>query len=201
MSFKSFIIQSYASARDRNPIYSEVSYYGVLREILELDHWVGKKVVLFKCDWVSSGRGLKQDDLGFILVNFAQRLRNKEPFVMASQAQQVFYVQDPIDQDWQVVIKTVSRDFYDMDEEVGDVDTHLQSEICNDSGVIFDDIPNDEAVEWIRASRNGELIDDPTELVGIELVEHQNEATQEEDNDNEVEEDMTTTNNQDAYHY
>jgi hypothetical protein len=51
-------------------------------------------------------------------VNF-KRIYNSEdivtePFVLASQAQQVYYVQDPSDSDWQFVITPSTRDFYDM---------------------------------------------------------------------------------------
>ncbi|CAL1361192.1 unnamed protein product [Linum trigynum] len=133
--------QSFASARDHNPIYSDVSYYGIIEDILELDFNAGNKVVLFRCDWVSTGRGLKCDELGFTLVNFSNRLSDKDPFIMASQAQQVFYVRDPIDTNWQVVIKTKPRDLYDMgEEEVTDVDADVVFQSSED--VFPEDIPN-----------------------------------------------------------
>ncbi len=47
--------QSFASARDKNPIDGDVNYYGVIQDIIEVD----KKIVLFKCDLVFNGRGLK----------------------------------------------------------------------------------------------------------------------------------------------
>ncbi|KAM2842899.1 hypothetical protein PS2_030974 [Malus domestica] len=37
-----------------------------------------------------------------------------DPFILASQALQVFYVQDPTDIEWHVAIKTRPRDFFDM---------------------------------------------------------------------------------------
>jgi hypothetical protein len=36
-----------------------------------------------------------------------------EPFIFASQATQVYYVQDPIDADWFTVLKSKQRDMYD----------------------------------------------------------------------------------------
>ncbi|CAL1400210.1 unnamed protein product [Linum trigynum] len=157
--------QCFASSRDKNPIYSDITYYGVIQEIIELDYWVGKKVVLFKCDWVSSGRGLKQDDLGFTLVNFSRRMSDKEPFILASQAQQVFYVPDPIDSQWQVVIRTQPRDLCDMIEveQDGDVDEHLQSETCNMIEVEQEMHSDDDNVDWIRSDVRGDLVDDPGE--------------------------------------
>ncbi|TMW96597.1 hypothetical protein EJD97_007123 [Solanum chilense] len=42
---------SFASARDQNPIDGEVVYYGVIQNIIEIDYWGCFSVVLFKCDW------------------------------------------------------------------------------------------------------------------------------------------------------
>ena len=42
---------SFASARDQNPIDGEVVYYGVIQDIIEIDYWGCFRVVLFKCDW------------------------------------------------------------------------------------------------------------------------------------------------------
>ena len=47
---------SYSSANDRNPVIGDVTYYGVLKEIVELEYFLSRKVVLFKCDWVGQGR-------------------------------------------------------------------------------------------------------------------------------------------------
>lgn len=74
---------SYCSIRDENPILSELDYYGVLTEIIELrygDHGV----VLFDCDWVSKGKRLKQDSDGFTLANFINVRRHEEPFILSS---------------------------------------------------------------------------------------------------------------------
>ena len=37
-----------------------------------------------------------------------------EPFILASQAEQVCYAQDHIDPNWHVVLKMTVRDFFDM---------------------------------------------------------------------------------------
>ncbi|CAN1159322.1 hypothetical protein LINPERHAP1_LOCUS9222 [Linum perenne] len=105
--------QSCASTRDRNPVYSDIIYYGVIQEILELEYWVNRKIVVFKCDWVSNNRGIKQDDFVFTLVNFSRRMSENEPFILATQAQQVFYVADTME----VVIKTTPRNLCDLSEQ------------------------------------------------------------------------------------
>ena len=90
-------VSRFANARDMNPILGHVSYYGVLTDVIELHTLSGNKVILFKCDWwdvINSGRGIKKDEYGFTCLNFERTICTDEPFVLASQAKQVFYVQN-----------------------------------------------------------------------------------------------------------
>lgn len=128
-------ISSYASARDQNPISGDVTYYGIITDIIELNYYEQFKVVLFKCDWVdvhSRGKGMKKDDYGFTLVNFNKLLYtgnqlSDEPFVLAFQVNQVFYVQDASNKDWKVVVQIRPRDMFDMQQEVleDDIEVHM----------------------------------------------------------------------------
>nr|XP_027071970.1 uncharacterized protein LOC113696785 [Coffea arabica] len=120
---------SFASIRDQNPVLSELVYFGVLKNMIELIYG-GHRVVLFECDWISNGSRMKQDADGFTLVNFANVRPHVEPFILASQASQVFYVEDPTDKDWQVVISTTARAGYNMGTTM-DVETYLQSDVGN----------------------------------------------------------------------
>ncbi|KAF7823787.1 uncharacterized protein G2W53_021931 [Senna tora] len=101
-------------------------YYGVLDHIYELPYMGNRKVYLFKCAWwdVSLlGRGYKIDKYDFISVNTHCSLKTNEPFALASQAEQVFYVNDIVDADWLIVVKTSPRDLFNMqDEDVVDDD-------------------------------------------------------------------------------
>ncbi|KAF7144323.1 hypothetical protein RHSIM_Rhsim05G0054900 [Rhododendron simsii] len=106
---------SYASAKDMNP-EGEVTYYGYVMDIVELYYSYDRRHVLFMCDWIDNDKGLRHDDFGFTLVNFKHLLYTKnqerdEPFVLASQAQQIFYIQDPVEDDWNVVIKMKPRGY------------------------------------------------------------------------------------------
>ncbi|CAN1820113.1 hypothetical protein LINPERHAP1_LOCUS28970 [Linum perenne] len=156
--------QSYASTRDRNPVYSDIIYYGVIQEIFEMEYWINRKIVLFKCDWVSTSRGVKQDDFGFTLVNFSRRMSENEPFILATQAQQVFYVADTMDNDWKVVIKTTPRNLCDLSEQeqVADVETYLQSETLN--AAFSEDLPHEDDVNWARDGMHGDLVDATVEI-------------------------------------
>ncbi|RVW69708.1 hypothetical protein CK203_060599 [Vitis vinifera] len=62
--------------------------------------------------------GIKVDDLGFTLVDFNKTAHKSDPFILASQAKQVFYVQDQHDPRWSVVLSTPQKDF--LDRERGD---------------------------------------------------------------------------------
>ncbi|XVF11733.1 hypothetical protein REPUB_Repub08aG0053100 [Reevesia pubescens] len=65
--------------------------------------------------------GFKKDKFGFPMVNVACRLKTDEPYVLASQAEQVYYVKDIKNSNWQVVVKTKPRDLYDLPiEKVGE---------------------------------------------------------------------------------
>ncbi|KAK3013652.1 hypothetical protein RJ639_009519 [Escallonia herrerae] len=90
---------SFASARDMNPIAGDVNYYGVLTDIIVLHYSKKFRFVLFKCDWVYNGIGLvDRDGLGFTLINFNHLAHSQnisdEPYIFASQAEQVFFVQE-----------------------------------------------------------------------------------------------------------
>nr|GEV28678.1 putative ribonuclease H-like domain-containing protein [Tanacetum cinerariifolium] len=68
---------------------------GVLQEIWVLDYRF-KQIPLFKCDWVNHRAGeVKHDpNLGYTLVDLNSLGHKNDPFILASQARQVFYVKD-----------------------------------------------------------------------------------------------------------
>ena len=77
------------------------TFYGVLTDIIELNYSGSIRHVLFKCTWVDdkNRRGYKTDEFGFPMVNFTHSIHGgeeivDEPYVLASQATQVFYVED-----------------------------------------------------------------------------------------------------------
>ncbi|KAG7542144.1 Transposase-associated domain [Arabidopsis thaliana x Arabidopsis arenosa] len=80
-----------ASAKDTRQTADIVVFYGVIKEIILLDYHMFQ-VPLFKCIWANKGNGLKEED-GFTLVNLhmKQSAFLNDPFIMPSQAKQVFY--------------------------------------------------------------------------------------------------------------
>ena len=80
-----------ASSKDKNPVFGELCFYGVITEIWDLDYTMFR-IPIFKCDQVDNKNGIKFDDLGFTLVNFSKMAHKSNHFVLESEAKQVFYM-------------------------------------------------------------------------------------------------------------
>lgn len=94
-------------------------FYGTLREVIELEYHHGYRIVLFKCDWfdVSPNRNKIQKDYDLTSVNVSNLWYEDDPYVLASQAQQVFYVDDHKNgANWKVVHKMEHRHLWDVSE-------------------------------------------------------------------------------------
>lgn len=91
---------SVSSRKDKNPRVDCLPYYGRLTEIIKITYSIDIKYVLFKCDWVNPSAGIKLDPFNYTLVHFKRllfkndRLRDK-PFILASQAHQVWCTPNP----------------------------------------------------------------------------------------------------------
>ena len=74
----------------------KVTYYGYIEEIWELDYGPSFKVPLFRCKWFKlTGGGVKVDEqYGMTMVDFNNLGYLDEPFVLAKDVAQVFYVKD-----------------------------------------------------------------------------------------------------------
>jgi hypothetical protein len=72
------------------------TYYGYIEEIWELDYGPPFKVPLFRCSWVNMNReGVKVDQLyGMTTVDLKNLGYRDEPFVLANDVAQVFYMKD-----------------------------------------------------------------------------------------------------------
>ncbi|KAI5340561.1 hypothetical protein L3X38_019835 [Prunus dulcis] len=110
-----------ASAKDKNPILSNMGFYGVIQEIWDLDYQKFT-IPVFRCDWIDSS-GLVVDELGFTLVDLSKIGHRNDQFVLASQVKQIFFVDDPMHRGWLVVLSMPNREYNDVigDEVLGDV--------------------------------------------------------------------------------
>ena len=78
------------------------TYYDRIEEIWELNY-VKFKVPLFRCRWVNIRTGVKVDKEGFTLVDLTKVGYANEPFVLAKQVEQIFYIKDPANKKLHVV--------------------------------------------------------------------------------------------------
>jgi len=133
-------IVHFTSSKDKNPITTSMSYFRIIHEIWEVDY-ITFRVLVFKCKWVDSNSGVGTDDIGFTLVDLNKMSDIDEPFIMASQARQFFYVIDPANKKWSVVLEGRSMQGND-DEDCLDIleTTSFSSRTTQDK---VDDVTND----------------------------------------------------------
>ncbi|KAL8121024.1 hypothetical protein AgCh_017982 [Apium graveolens] len=111
--FLSSLTTSFATSKDQNPQIGVVDYYGSIEEILEISYWGEFSTVLFKCCWYHT----EKDLYGMTRVNFNRLIQKSDPYVMVSQVQQVFYIEDPTNKMFYNVINRFPRDWCDVECE------------------------------------------------------------------------------------
>ncbi|XP_057440976.1 uncharacterized protein LOC130732968 [Lotus japonicus] len=112
-----------ASSANANLRQVDLPYYGKLEDIIELNYYSCFQVVLFKCKWADTkrDRGFRKDAWKFSSVNFSQCIHTGEreehdPYIEASQAKLVYYVDEEVNKGWSLVVHMMPRDLYDMGE-------------------------------------------------------------------------------------
>ena len=144
-----------------NPIFGRVSYYRMLTDIVELHYLNGNRVILFKCDWwdVNIGKGIKNDEYGFTCLNFERTICINEPFVLASQAKQVFYAKNSKDTTWQTVVEIQTRGVYDINRDVSTDDPEpYQQPITLHSQRYVHHLVENNLINWDRNDIVGETV-------------------------------------------
>ena len=160
-----------------------MTYYGRIVDIVELDFYSHFKVVLFKCDWYE----VEKDMYGLTYVYFYKRCSLEEPFVLASQVHQCFYVQDPYNQDRHYVRKTVPRDLFNMSDEFeSDLPQNYENELSEH--LTGPSIPEDDGeVPLVRTDIPETFIDVPLEEFDTQKLEVEYEKEFEDESEEEFE--------------
>ena len=70
--------------------------------------------------------GFKIDKYGTISLNTRRKLRTNEPFALATQVEQVFYVDNNNDEGWIIPVRARPHDYYNMQDE------HLEDDVRDD---------------------------------------------------------------------
>ncbi|WMV08115.1 hypothetical protein MTR67_001500, partial [Solanum verrucosum] len=86
-----------------------------------------------------------------------------EPFIFASQAKQVFYVDHPMEKEWRMVVKLKPRGFYDLGDDTPTIE-HKEGhmELWPEQQLDDTTFETEEDIEWVREGVPGLEIDPET---------------------------------------
>ena len=168
--------------------YSENAsdYYGQLIEILELEYpgYPFKRTVLFKCDWFDPSRHgtRRHPNYSLVEVNQSRRFNRYEPFILAMQACQVYYVPYPslrrAQTDWIAVCKIKARAVVEMPE--------LSKKTSSMSELAFQDNEiNLHQIEVVEDNDLGLLNDPNGGDIGSDVGDDEFESESEDEDDDE----------------
>ncbi|XP_028091354.1 uncharacterized protein LOC114291688 [Camellia sinensis] len=147
--------------KDKNPVFTDMSYYGVIIEIWQLDYNMFK-ISVFKYDWVDNTKGIRVDELGFTLVELGRIGHKDDPFILASQAKQVFYIQDQLDPRWSVVLEPPQKQHScEKDDEFNDfcIEHHGFTKVLPEVESL--DVVDDSMSSYMRGDCEGTWLDNP----------------------------------------
>jgi hypothetical protein len=75
---------------------NNITYYGFIEEIWELDYGENIRFPVFRCQWVKHPNGVTDDNYGLTLVDLANVGYKDDPWVLVEHVAQVFYIVDPM---------------------------------------------------------------------------------------------------------
>jgi hypothetical protein len=92
----------------------ESKYYGVIKNIIKYRFTGNKnmKTVFFDCDWFDPYHGTRENNFGMVEVKHGRQLRDCDPFVLAHQVEQFYYMSYPCEKlsAWWVVYRVNPRE-------------------------------------------------------------------------------------------
>ena len=98
-------------------------WYGVIKKIISVQFLGGKEVMMFQCDWFdvpapskNKGTGYSEDQYGIIDIVTACLTYSDDPYIMATQAEQVFYVNHTKKSNWCSIVRIKPRNLFSMPE-------------------------------------------------------------------------------------
>ncbi|XP_060209378.1 uncharacterized protein LOC132636500 [Lycium barbarum] len=110
-----------------------IDFYGIITDIIELEYVDENRVFLFKCKWFDLRKKTgMQKDKHFTSICVKRFWYEHDSFVLATQAKQVFYIDDPkLGENWRIVLKFQDRHLYDVPEKENSETESDESHITN----------------------------------------------------------------------
>lgn len=156
----------------------EYDYYGRLLEVVRLEYSGSLSTILFKCEWFDpTPTGTRvHAQYKLVDINHKRRFNRYEPFVLASQAIQVYYCPYPSLKrdmvDWLAACKIKARSTIDFIEENTPIDQSFQEDVVQTHAAIevedvdfrLDDQFND-IDEFVDDGVDDEILDNEDGLI------------------------------------
>ena len=125
------------------------------------------KVVLFKCHWFNTNphrTGSIKRNYHLISVETNTRWYDSDPYILATMAKQVFYLDDPkAGGGWKVVQKMDHRNIYDIPQK------EISYDNDNDDGVAYQESSSSDVPNMVEV-RNYDVIQTPLIVDGVPPV-------------------------------
>jgi len=120
---KSLVTQNCGVLVKADGTSGNMNWYGVIKRMISLEFPGQKEVILFQCDWfdvpaatTNRSRGYNKDQFAVIDIDTTRYRYKDEPYILAAQAELVFYVNLVNKPSWSSVIAFKPRDLFAMPE-------------------------------------------------------------------------------------
>ena len=129
-------------------------FYGQLQQILEFSYLNGFSVVLFRCKWFKCDSKHMVTENNITSIDINGEAYKDDQFILASQANQVFYVADPSrGPNWRVVQHVKHRSIWDItDDGLSDID--LLQHNSSSNFTLFVDLGNLQEINLLRRDQD-----------------------------------------------
>lgn len=146
-----------------------MEWYGVLKRTITLEFPNAKEVMLFECDWYdvpaptrNKSKGYSKDQYGIVDIDTTQFRYTDEPYILATQAEQVCYVPSAKKTNWCSVIRLKPRNLFAMPEgeeiENNGDDPNVDSVVIGVENMNVEDRYED-LTNWCRPDVEGLSVD------------------------------------------
>ncbi|XP_028965019.1 uncharacterized protein [Malus domestica] len=138
----------------------DINFYGKLTSVVQLLYKDRCQVILFKCLWFDTNphnRTSVKRDHGLLSVNSTRHWYDEDPYILATMAKQIFYLDDPkAGNGWKVVQKIERRGLYDIPELDHDDNDNVADQQLSSSIEIGED-----------TLRDTNIVQEPFDIPGV----------------------------------